>query len=320
MTTNGRIDRLRSLNRSRLGVGIKLLVSLGLLAAFAILIDYQKLDRLFAEMRPAYLCALVALSLLRVWISAVRFRVLTRLRITIPMRALIRQFFVGAYFSNLLPTAIGGDAVRLFMLAQCGLPKQEGAVNIFIERSIGSAALVVLALTGVLTFPVPSEIRLGVVGLAVLVVAAAAGLLAGRRHFARIAKRRPGLERAMSALALLASHPGTLLAAFILSILFQIASIALSWVVALAFGIDVSFIACLALVPLVWLVTLLPISLGGIGLREASFTYLFGTIGISAEASLVISLGTFAALVMTGSVGAGLVFRNAVLRRGSHGI
>lgn len=124
----------------------------------------------------------------------------------------------------------------------------------------------------------------------------------------------------MSALALLASHPGTLLVAFILSILFQIASIALSWVVALAFGIDVSFIACLALVPLVWLVTLLPISLGGIGLREASFAYLFGTIGIGAEASLVISLGTFAALVMTGSVGAGLVFRNAVLRRGSHGI
>jgi hypothetical protein len=271
-------------------------------------------------MQPVYLAALVALSLLRVWVSALRFRVLTRLRITIPMRTLIRQFFVGAYFSNLLPTAIGGDAVRLFMLAECGLPKQEGAVNIFLERSIGVAALVALALTGVLIFPVPSEIRLGVVALAALVAIAAAGLLASRHRFARIAKRRPALERAMSALELLSSHPGTLLVAFILSILFQIASVALSWVVALAFGIEVSFVACLALVPLVWLVTLLPISLGGIGLREASFAYLFGTIGIGAEASLVISLGTFAALVMTGSVGAWLVFRNSVLRRGSHGI
>jgi uncharacterized membrane protein YbhN (UPF0104 family) len=271
-------------------------------------------------MRPGYLGALVALSLFRVWISAVRFQVLSRPRIQIPLRTLIRQFFVGAYFSNLLPTAIGGDAVRLFMLAECGLPKQEGAVTILIERSIGSAALVVLALTGVLAFPVPPEIRLGVVVLALGVIAAAVCLLAGRRWFARIARRHPALQPAMSALDLLAGHPGTLLLALILSLLFQTASIALSWVVALAFDIDVSFLACLALVPLVWLVTLLPISLGGIGIREAAFTYLFGTIGIGTEASLVISLGTFAALLMTGTVGACFVFRNAVLRKGSRGI
>jgi hypothetical protein len=236
------------------------------------------------------------------------------------VRTLARQYFVAAYFGTLLPTAIGGDAVRLFMLAECGLPKQEGAVNILIERSIGSLALVLLAFVGVLAFPVPSGIRLLVIVLAVGMTIAGGCLLAGRQAFERIAQRHPALKRAMQALSLLAGHPGTLFTALILSLLFQLTAVALSWVVALAFEIDVSFLACLALVPLVWLVTLLPISIGGIGVREASFVYLFGAIGISSEESLVVSLGTFAALILTGAVGAWFFFRDGVLRAGSRRI
>ena len=72
---------------------------------------------------------------------------------------------------------------------------------------------------------------------------------------------------------------------------------------ALAFGIEISFSACVALVPLVWLITLLPVSIGGIGLREASFALLLGTVGIGTEESLLISLGTYAALLVSGAVG-----------------
>ena len=84
---------------------------------------------------------------------------------------------------------------------------------------------------------------------------------------------------------------------------FQLLSIAVTWLVARAFGIDVSFGLCSALVPLVWFFTMIPVSLGGVGLREVAFVYLFGSMGAPDEAGLLLSLGTYFALVMVGLVG-----------------
>jgi len=308
------IRSLSFLRGSRSATVGKALVSLGILIAFAILIDYATLGQLAREMRPAYLAALALLSFLRIGIAAVRFRVLTRMKMRIPLRSLIRHYFVAAYFNNLLPTVIGGDAVRLFMLADCGLPKREGAVYILIERTIGSVSLVLLALAGVLAYPVSPGIKRVVIGMAILAAIGTGVFLAGKPLYLRLALRHPALERAFAALALLSQNPRALLWALILSVAFQMASIALSWLVALAFEIELSFLACLALVPLVWLITLLPISIGGIGLREVSFAYFFGTMDIPTEASLLISLGTFAALILPGGVGAWLFFRDSVLR------
>jgi hypothetical protein len=190
------------------------------------------------------------------------------------------------------------------MLADAGLPKQQGAVFILAERLLGFAALLLLALTGIAAYRVPAHLGAMVIGLALLGVVVALG----SRALARMARRRlPNLERAADAVELLRRHPLALVRVLLASLVFQVASIALTWVVALAFGIEVPFLACLALVPLVWVVTMLPISLGGVGLREASFAYLFGAIGLSIEQSLLLSLGTWAALLFIGAIG-GVIF------------
>ena len=120
---------------------MKALLSLGILGAFAWVVDHRVLARLVDELHPGYLAALALLAILRMWIAALRIRTLTAHRITIPVHTLARQYFVGAYFNNLLPTSIGGDAVRLLMLARCGLPKSECAVYLVSERALGAIAL-----------------------------------------------------------------------------------------------------------------------------------------------------------------------------------
>ena len=130
----------------------------------------------------------------------------------------------------------------------------------------------------------------------------------------RLAGQRSWAE-SVETLSSVGRRRGLLAGVFALSLVLQVASIAVSWVVARALAIEVSLWAFIAVVPLVWLVTMLPISIGGIGLREASFAYFLGTVGVSAEASLLISLGTFGSLLLNGAVG-GLLLATRTAREG----
>ncbi len=305
------VSRLRAFLGSRWGVFLKVAVSLGILLWFALRIDFATLARIASDGRPIFLCAILGLSLTRTAIGVFRFRILTELLQPISLSELFKQKFIASYFNKILPTALGGDAVRIFMLADCGLPKQQGAVLILIERLMGFSALVLLAAFGVLTFEVPPGIMLTTFVLGLGFAGTIAMLLAGRTAFEGLAARYPVLQRAWKALALLSQSRRALLLVFTSSILFQVVTISLTWLVAKALSIALPFAACLALVPLVYVATMLPVSLGGIGLREASFAYLLGLMGLPLEVSLLISLGTYAALLPNGLVGAAIsIFAN----------
>ena len=95
-----------------------------------------------------------------------------------------------------------------------------------------------------------------------------------------------------------------LTATFALSLLYQFISVSVSYYVATAIGVKLSITVFLTFVPLVWCFTMIPISLGGIGLREVSFAYLFSLVGIPKEDSLIVSLATYLTLVISGTIGA----------------
>jgi hypothetical protein len=69
-------------------------LSVAILAWFALRVDYDALGALVRHVRLPVLAALAALSLFRMWISAVRFRVLSTLVVDIPFWTLVRQYFV----------------------------------------------------------------------------------------------------------------------------------------------------------------------------------------------------------------------------------
>ena len=297
------------MTRRSTSLAIKLLVSFGILAAFSAFVDGQRLVRLIREVHLGYLVLLLALALGRMGIAASRLQLIIAGRVGIGLGELTRQYFIGAYFNNLLPTSIGGDAARIVLLSRSGLPKSEGAVYVATERILGAAALVLLAVLGTFIFSVTSEIQLAVFGLVVVSAIVALFCLVFQRKLDAIASADSVFGSAARAALDILDRPTQLLLGLIVSLAFQLASITLSYVMALALGIELSFPACVALVPLVWLVTLLPVSIGGIGLREASFAMLLGTAGISTEESLLISLGTYAALLFSGAVGGLLLVR-----------
>jgi uncharacterized membrane protein YbhN (UPF0104 family) len=198
--------------------------------------------------------------------------------------------------------------VRIAMLRQEHVSAHLALSLVLLERFIGVAALVALSAAGAFLVEVPAAIRAVIVALALgtgVAMLALGGLL-------RVAEteRRPHVLSPELRL-----DGGTLALAFAWSLVLQLCSIGLSWVVGIALGTAVPAGLYLALVPLVWVVTLLPVTIGGVGLREAAFVYLFGSAGVSSELSLGISLGTYAGLLFSGLLGGLVLARSVVLRR-----
>jgi uncharacterized membrane protein YbhN (UPF0104 family) len=297
-------SRLSSFLRSPWGIALKVAVSVGLLGIFFYGIDYGKLRLLVARVTGWHLAALAALTLVRNVAGAVRNRIVVAVRKPVPFPELLRQQFLASFFNNFLPTAIGGDGARVYYLAQYDIPAADAALLILVERLVGFYALILFSAVSALFWEVPEVLRWPI-------FLAAAGYTGGLLwlFYARptTLSRLRHLKRVSEVFALFHRQGGLLTATLFWSIAYQAISIYISYYVAVLTLGDVSILPFLTLVPLVWFFTMVPITLGGVGLRELAFIELLALIGVAQEKALFISLGTYLALVISGAVG-GLIY------------
>jgi len=99
-------------------------------------------------------------------------------------------------------------------------------------------------------------------------------------------------------------HPGALAFSFLITILVQVAGIISAYLLGIAVGCTTAFLYYIVLLPVVWLISMIPVSLNGLGLREGAFVVLFSAIGMPKEAALAISLLLLAQGVLQGILGA----------------
>jgi uncharacterized membrane protein YbhN (UPF0104 family) len=95
--------------------------------------------------------------------------------------------------------------------------------------------------------------------------------------------------------------------ALLFSLIFQLANIGYYYLISIAIGEDTNFVYFLLLIPVVWIVSLLPISLGGIGIREGSYIALFSLVGMSYQSTSMIAVLNLILLIVQGVFG-GVVF------------
>lgn len=284
-------------------VVVKIVVSVGILAYFFTHIDYGKLSDILSNIDPLYLFPLVLLIVFRQVNAAYRFKWLisTRLRVRFPV--LFKQYFIAGFFNTFLPTVLGGDGVRVFMLGDCGLSKSEAVSFILIERLTGFFSYILISFFASFFVSVPLQLRL------IIYVVTACYILVYILLFVfayRLRNREFKLnifKKLVDAFVMLQGNLGILAVTLGASVIFQLAAIASAVLVSRAFNIQVQIVLFLVYMPLIGLFMMIPISLGGVGLREASFVYFFSLYGIPREDSLIISLGTYLVLVTGGILG-----------------
>lgn len=296
-------DPLAAAPRSGMGRWIKPAVTLALYAAVFFWTDAGTIIERLAGVRLDFLAGAIALYAGGQVLSAWRWHLLLApVRLSVRFVRLAAFYFIGMFFNLFLPTIVGGDAVKAILLArETGAPARS-AVSVFMERNVGLLALLVIA--GVAAWLAPPVDLFGL-RLTVLTLLLAAGYVAANvvlfsAPAYRLADRIVGLTR-LSRLRLRAASIyeavtpyrspsfGTFVAV-LLSFAFQFIVIGVVFLNAFALTLDVPLSAVAVFVPLVSLAGMIPVSVNGLGVREALYILLFGSVGVPAELAVSLAL------------------------------
>lgn len=283
---------------------LKLLVSLGLLAVVARSVDLTAVGVLLLDLplwaglaAVSSLAGIPLVSALRWWL------VLRAIGTPLPLGRVVALMFVGTFFTQVLPTSVGGDAVRVWQVSRSGVTFNRAFSGVMLERISGLLALVIMVAGGVLwlghQFDQPALRLVLLATLPGLLAVLALLCLLDRLPVAlrSLLDRAPLLGHLMSLLDVMAADSRRVLLAQPLSLLLlllsgtaQVFSVLAVLALARGFGLDLSAAGALAVVPAVILITFIPLSFAGWGVREGASVVMLGSVGIGADHALAISV------------------------------
>ncbi|HET7759759.1 MAG TPA: lysylphosphatidylglycerol synthase transmembrane domain-containing protein [Gaiellaceae bacterium] len=243
-----------------------------------------------------YFAAAVAIMIGSVWPMAWRWQQLLAARgIQDRLSWLTRAYFVAYTAGQLLPTAVGGDAVRIYETARRHTGRGgDVAGSVLLERALGGAATLALAAVGfaLAVGHYPIGPYLWIEGFFVIATFLLAVALFSRRVRPLLAKTVPLLrllrvERPIRAayegIHAYRDHPGLLFGVFTLTLVVQAVRVLAIWLAGKAVGVDLSPRPYYVMGPLLFLVLLVPFSINGIAVRESFFVSFLGRLGVSAD-------------------------------------
>jgi uncharacterized protein (TIRG00374 family) len=261
--------------------------------------DLGKAARILGHANLWYAAAGLALMAATVVPMAWRWQLLLRGRgIEESLPWLVRAYFTSYTAGQVLPTSIGGDALRIYETTRRH-PGQGGAVagSVLLERVLGAAATLVLAAAGFLLalghYDVGPYLWVEaafVVGTAVLVAGlfarSARPLLRRLVPPARALRLERPLRAAYEGTHAYRAHPRLLAGVGLLTLATQACRILPIWLAGKAVGVDLSPRPYYVMGPLLFLVLLVPFTINGLAVRESFFVSFLGRLGVSPEAAL----------------------------------
>ncbi|HEX4668845.1 MAG TPA: lysylphosphatidylglycerol synthase transmembrane domain-containing protein [Solirubrobacterales bacterium] len=295
-------------------------VTLLLLAIVASRLDWSQIGTRLREGQPVDFLFAVGLVALALVVGAWRWHALLyRAGVPLGVSRLARIYAVSTFSSSFLPTTAGGDVTRALLVTR-GPDLRRVAVSIVVDRAGGLAGLIGLAWLALALEPahVPGQTDTILIWTTlVLAIAALILVTAVLRGGSALRRRLPDrllafARDARDVLRAYGSSPSLVAQWLALSVLFQ-GLIALQLVMlGRAIDVELSFATAAIALTFVTLVTLVPISIGGFGIREGSYVVLLGGVSIAASDATLISVLSVATLLVASLPGAYMIVRGNV--------
>jgi uncharacterized protein (TIRG00374 family) len=290
---------------------VKIGVSLSLLALLLTQVDLGEALRRLGAMDWSLFLAAQAIYLGGVLVRAYRWGALVwALGVDVSWWRLVSLYFVGSFFSLVLPTGVGGDVVRMYELSRDRREVAAAISSVLVDRFLGLFVLFALALLALLWGHelVGTQVWLVIATIFVSSLIGVALLL--QRTWIEAWGRRLGLDRLLRRFTVVRElyqsihlyGPGALLRATAASLVFNVMLILTNYLLGLAVGIDLSLWYYLLFVPILSALLMVP-SLGGLGVREAGYVVLFGQVGVQQDLALALALAYDLTLLITGFIG-----------------
>ncbi len=274
------------------------------------LVSFDDLEQRFNRLDVGWIAIGLSTLMAQIALVAVRWQVIAgRCGATFPIRQSLLYTLIGQFFGQMLPSTMGGDAARIWLLARAAGHWKYSVYSVLVERATGLIWLAVLVLACL-----PWSVRLieNPIGRMALVLIGAGGVIGplvlialthlGRKELARWRVTRHISEISAIAWETLASaRTGGFVAAT--SIVIHLMTVLIVWFVAKAIGSPLGFVQSLLLVPPVILIAAVPISIAGWGLREGAMIAAFSYAGLPNSDGLAISVLYGAGVLAIGAIG-----------------
>lgn len=227
---------------------------------------------------------------------AIRWHTLLRSAgIPISIRQSVKITFAGLFASNFLPTTIGGDVVRLAMASNMGLDRVISAASLVVDRLVGMIGMATAAPLGIT--PVISET---LANLSKFSHISGFGVFALSNKLLRRTQRV--FQRLLEASALWVKAPKGLFFSFFITWIHMLCLFGTNWLMLIGQGETISFWLAGGLWSFTYFVTLLPISINGLGVQELSMTFIFsnwGGVSVHGAATAALLVRTLQMLAST---------------------
>lgn len=289
-----------SQQRQHRGVVLRLLVTLLILWLIFRSIDIVSVLGVIKQVNLPLLGLAVLFQLLSTLLAGYRwYLVMHQLRFGKHAGFYIRSYFKGSFFNQGLPTSIGGDAIRVIDVAATGFRKRDAFKGVFIDRILGLVGLLLLNLFANALQPdlLPPHLFYvlnllvlgGVVGFVTLI------FIHRLRWFSqwRISRFLLSISAQLQSVMLGLRNSSMQMS---LSIIIHILSMINIFLIGRSVGLDYDFVTFTIIVPPVILLTLVPISLAGWGVREGAMIGLFTLVG--ADKSIVLSMSILYGIIL----------------------
>jgi uncharacterized membrane protein YbhN (UPF0104 family) len=289
--------------RRRLVPALRALVSLAMLAFLLQRVQRVKLSSILPAWRPhsgVWIGAALLVTFFGVVLSAMRWsRVLAALEIPARLRTLVSHYLAGLFVGNFLPSTIGGDVLRVSRLSASNGEAPRTFASVVLERLTGWLVLPLISLMGL--FGNPTLLRLGTashVALALsfgtLALLTAILVLAGSPALGGRFSTNEGWLRFAGAVHLgidrFRHAPMAAVEVFATALAYQLAVMFAAFLAVQAMGLHVGWTAILAFMPAVAIAQVLPITIGGLGLREGAIVLFLTPLGVGTAEAIALGL------------------------------
>jgi uncharacterized membrane protein YbhN (UPF0104 family) len=300
-------------------LALKIVVSIVLLSLLFSKIDVARLWAIARRASLRWFGVALAIYSLTMIASTWRWYLLLRTQeVNLRRRWLFGSFMVASFFNNFLPSNIGGDVIRISDTARAARSKTLAATVVLMDRVLGLMALIFVAAVGATAAGAvhPAALPIWPVWLW-------AGLLAGAAASAPAVLAPVGFSRLLQPLTVFhpewvgsridtlievltrfRARPGTLARCFATAVFVQGTMVLFYFAVTYALHLNVSLSDIAVIVPISFVVQMLPVSFGGFGVREATFSIYFSRIGQPIESAIAMSLIGQALIILFSLTGA----------------
>ena len=301
---------------------IKCAVSIGLIALFFRQIEWREIEAAAIQANVGLLCAAIGVFFVSNVLGAFQWRLLLQQQnISLPLKQVVVLYFIGVFFNNFMIGNIGGDAMRIYDLRRITGRGISGFAATFLDRFIG---LFALSCFSMFAYVFSSELwELALTGPIVVLGMGLLGVLCFgfSRRLSGILVQGLGkfmpikivefMQNVRDSFLLYRRAYRILFGVALLSCGVQVLRVWVYYLVGLAMGQTVTFVNYLVFIPMIAITSAVPISFGGIGIREQMGKLLFGRVGMQPATALTMMFLGYLAGIAASLIG-GMAF---VLRR-----